>query len=137
MKEKLKDESGAVYPLVLYLIPAFLLMAGLIVDVGMGIYQHTKLTSAVDAAATGALDAYDRFEWEENGVIVIDQTDAFQLARGYLLTNLPEAQISFFQVDGTRVRIKARTEADVFFMAMFGKGSFTLEASARASLDDG
>lgn len=137
MKKMLKDEKGAVYPLALFLIPVFLLMAGLIVDVGMGIYQQTKLTSAVDAAAIGSLDAYDRFEWEENGVVVIDQSSAYSLANQYLTLNMPEASIQSFQVDGTQVTIKARAEAAVFFMSMFGREGYTLEASASSSLDDG
>jgi Flp pilus assembly protein TadG len=136
MLGKFKGEAGAVYPLALFLIPVFLLMAGLIVDTGMGIYQHTKLTSAVDAAAIGSLDAYDRDEWEENKNIVIDHADALRLATMYLTTNMPDATIESIQVDGDRVTVKARATAQVFFMSMFGKDDFTLEASARASLDN-
>ena len=136
MIKKLKDERGAIYPLALFLIPVFLLMAGLIIDVGMGVYQHTKLTSAVDAAAVGSLDAYDRSEWEENEDIVIDHGDALHLATMYLTKNMPEATIESIQVDGASVTVKAKATAEIFFMSMFGQEDFTLEASARASLDD-
>src|SRR5690625_3362577 len=80
MKMDFKDETGAVYPLALFLIPVLIVLAGLIIDIGMGVYQHTKLTSAVDAAAIATLDAYDREKWEEDEIIEIDPSQARGLA---------------------------------------------------------
>lgn len=136
MREQFSNERGAVYPLALFLIPVFLLMGGIIIDVGMGIYQHTKLTSAVDAAAVSSLDAYDRLIWEENEEIVIDHIDAMSLASMYLAKNMPNATLESITIDDTHISIQAKASAKVFFMSMFGKDDFTLRASARANLSD-
>lgn len=136
MKIDLNNERGAVYPLALFLIPVFLLMGGLIIDIGMGVYQHTKLTSAVDAAAIATLDAYDREAWEVSESIIIDEAEALGLARTFLIRNMSEATLQSVEVNGTRVVVKAKAISPVFFMSMFGKGDLNLKASARASLND-
>lgn len=130
------NETGAVYPLALFLIPVFLLLAGLIIDVGMGVYQHTKLSGAVDAAVVGSLDAYDREEWEENEEIIIDYGDALQLATMYLTTNMPDASLKSILVEDEKVYLEAEATAQLFFMKMFGKSDIDIRASARASLRD-
>src|SRR5690625_948657 len=136
MIKKLNNERGAVYPLALFLIPVLLVMAGLLIDGGMAVYQHTKLTSAVDAAALASLDGYDREEWEEEERIVIDPGDARQFAQLYLTTNMNDATIKSVLVDDTSVTVKAEATLILFFMPMFGQGDFTIEAMASASLDD-
>jgi len=45
---------------------------------------------------------------------------------------MQEARIESFQVDATRVIVKARIDKTVFFMSMFSQEGFTIEASARA-----
>ena len=136
MKMDFKDETGAVYPLALFLIPVLIVLAGLIIDIGMGVYQHTKLTSAVDAAAIATLDAYDREKWEEDEIIEIDPSRARGLAASYLSRNMPNATIKLIQVDDTEVTVEAEATAQLFIMPMFGRHDMTLEAMARASLDD-
>ena len=131
------NEKGAVYPIVLVLIPVLLMFSGLIIDVGMGVYQHTKLTGAVDAAAVGSLDAYDRNEWEENENIVIDYGDALQLATIYLTKNMPDATLKSIRVEEDKVYVEAKATAQLFFMNIFGKSDMDISASARASLQDG
>jgi len=129
-------EKGAVYPIVLMLIPVLLMFAGLMIDIGMGVYQHTKLTGAVDAAVIGSLDAYDRDEWEENENIVIDYGDALQLATQYLTKNMPDATLKTINVNEDKVYLEAEATAQLFFMKIFGKGDMKISASARASLRD-
>ena len=136
MIRELKNERGAVYPLALFLIPVLLVMAGLLIDGGMAVYQHTKLTSAVDAAALASLDGYDRDEWEEEERVVIDPNDARQFAQLYLSRNMNDATIKSLLVDNASVTVRAEATVVLFFMPMFGQGDFTIEAVARASLDD-
>lgn len=136
MMQRLNNEKGAVYPLAVFLIPVLLIMAGLLIDGGMAVYQHTKLTSAVDAAALASLDAYDRDVWEENQEVVINPNDARRFANMYLTTNMSDATLTSVQVDNTSVTVRAEATATLFFMSMFGQSDFTIEAMARASLDD-
>lgn len=130
------NEKGAVYPLAVFIIPVLLVMAGLLIDGGMAVYQHTRLTSAVDAAAIATLDAYDRGDWEDNEEIVIKLTDARRLANEYLRTNMDEATIKSVQVDEAEVTVEAEATVHLFFMPIFGQSDFTIEAMAGASLAD-
>lgn len=136
MKSAWGDERGAVYPLVVFLLPVILVMAGLLIDVGMGVYQHTKLMSATDSAAIAALDAYDEDKWEDDEEIELDTGKARRLAANYLDLNMDGATLDFVKVDDNQVEVKAEKNAELFVMSMFGKEDFDLDATAHASLDD-
>ena len=136
MTKFLKKEEGAVFPLAGALIMALIAMAGLLVDGGMAVYQYNKLTGAVDAAAIGTLDAYDRDVWEDDGEIEIDQSQAYSLANQYLTDNMEDASISHLEVEDESITVNAEATASLFFMTIFGQEEFTIEAMASTSLDD-
>jgi Flp pilus assembly protein TadG len=132
----MKNEKGMVVPLVAVLIPIFLGIAGLMVDVGFMASNYFRLANAVDAAAYASLDGYDREAWEEDGSIVIDPYEAQQLADRYLWENMNGASMTSFQVDDTSVTIEAQADSPVFFMQLFGFSDQQVSAMATADLSD-
>ncbi|WP_096439416.1 TadE/TadG family type IV pilus assembly protein [Alteribacter populi] len=130
------NEKGLVVPLVAVLIPVFLGVIGLMVDVGFMATNYFKLANAVDSAAYASLDGYDREAWEENEIIVIDGQGAKQLAERYLNENMAEAKLTSFEVDDTSVTIEAEATSPVFFMKLFGFTDRSITALAGADLTD-
>ncbi|EZH65394.1 hypothetical protein DH09_17350 [Bacillaceae bacterium JMAK1] len=138
MKRWLNDEEGGVYPLAAGIIIFVLAFGGLLIDGGMTIYHHTKLSSAVDAATVATLDAYDRELWEESGEISLNDNEVRAIATRYLTQNMEEASIRNLTIDASRNRVtlEASATAPLFFMAMFNQYETEVQASASASLDD-
>ncbi|TMW70673.1 pilus assembly protein TadG-related protein [Alteribacter natronophilus] len=132
----MKNEKGMVVPLVAVLLPVFLGVAGLMVDVGFMASNYFRLANAVDAAAYASLDGYDREVWEADGSIVIDPHEAQQLADRYLRENMNGASMTSFHVDDTSVTIEAQADSPIFFMQLFGFSDQQVSAMAAADLSD-
>ena len=142
MKKILSEEKGFVVPFMALLIPIFIAMLGLMVDVGVTASNYFRLANAVDSAAYAALDGYSREAWEEEDQIDIDYHDARTLANRYLHANFTKASLKNFQLisGGRGVRVEAEVTSPIFFMRMFGVGDRTLTSFAEAELrepDDG
>lgn len=134
----MKEERGFVVPLVAVLIPLFLAMIGLMVDVGIASSNYFKLANAVDAAAFAALDSYDEELWEEEQVIYLDYDIAKSKAQHYLHENLATSTLKEFHIisGGRGVRVVAEVISPIFFMKMFGMSDRTISSTAEAELKD-
>lgn len=136
MKKLLSEERGFVIPFTALLIPAFIGMLGLMVDVGVMSSNYFKLANAVDAASYAALDGYRRDVWEEEGQIEIDYFSGRELAIRYLQENYAGASLTNFQIisGGRGVRVEAEVTSPIFFMRMFGVTDRSLTSLAEAEL---
>ncbi len=136
--QRLKEEEGFVVPFVALLIPVFIALLGLMVDVGVASSNYFKLANAVDAAAFAALDSYDEEAWQDDDRIEIDYQTARALADRYLHENLENATLVDFQVisAGRGVRVEAKVISPVFFMKMFGIGDREMSSFAEAELKE-
>lgn len=136
MKDQLQNERGFVVPFVAILIPIFLAIMGLMVDVGVASSHYFRLANAVDAAAYAALAAYEEEAWEENDEIIIDYDEARAVATTYLQANLSHATLKEFHITsgGRGVRVEAEVHSPVFFMKMFGFQDRVIGSFAEAEL---
>ncbi|NEU30498.1 hypothetical protein GN156_06835 [bacterium LRH843] len=134
----LSEEKGFVLPFTALLIPIFIAMLGLMVDVGVASSNYFRLAHAVDSAAYAALDGYDRLVWEEDDRIEIDYHDAKAKATYYLHANLADATLTNFKIisGGRGVRVEAKVNSPVFFMKMFGFSDRTITSFAEAQLSE-
>ncbi|ARK31991.1 TadE/TadG family type IV pilus assembly protein [Halalkalibacter krulwichiae] len=134
MKMLFGNEKGMILPLTALLIPVYIGLMGLLVDIGFMGANYFKLANGVDSAVYAALDGYDRDTWQNEGVIVIDSYKAQQLANQYLHANVTGATVTRFEISNSSVIMEARMTSPVFFMRFFGISDRTITASAEASL---
>ncbi|MFC0561245.1 Tad domain-containing protein [Halalkalibacter alkalisediminis] len=133
-KQKVREENGSVFIFTLFLIPVIIALGGLLIDVGMIAVDKTRLAGAVDSASWAALDSYDRELWEEEGIPVLIESEAFFLAQTYLHANMPQATLTKFVVNGNRVEVEGASVTKLFFMKMFGFHEVTVYASSKTKI---
>lgn len=94
------------------LLPTFLLVFALAVDLGTAEMQQLRLRSALDIAAVDAATAVDTRHYSESGRLRLDPVQAPAVARRYLYANLLGLARSVGGTDGA-ARIAATAQIQV------------------------
>lgn len=131
-----RDQRGVSVVFVMVAMPVVIAMAGLVIDGGILMMTKLQLDNAVDAASLAATQGYDQEIWENEGQVVILQSDAEILARQYLTANMPRSTLRSVEVNPNspnHVKVTAEAKAPVFFMQMFGINTRTIVSSTESS----
>ncbi|QGY38841.1 hypothetical protein GM415_01365 [Pseudodesulfovibrio cashew] len=116
--------------IVALLLPVLLGVAGLAIDMGNMYVTHTRLQTAVDAAAlAGSL----QLPYDPN----LDKGLVSQAVTDMLAVNMPEAEVETV-TPGTEVRsvvVKGKAEVKLVLMKILGIGNQWVEASAAAGFN--
>lgn len=120
-----KKEEGIALVLVALAFPVFLVLLGLVVDVGYLYYQRVRLINTVDAAALAGVQELPYSSYE-----------AHQVAREYTLMNHPLVRNLSTQVDDTasQIEVTVQLAAPVFFLRILGIEEVTLSARSKAQV---
>ncbi len=132
LRQLFLSQKGAAVILIAVLLPVIIGFAGIGVDTGMLYLAHSRLQTAVDAAAmAGSLQLPYDLEVEEGGRVD-------QAVREYLDVNYPEAKLVSI-TPGTEERsvvIKGKVSYIPFFMGFLGAGESLLTAEASAGYNN-
>ncbi len=123
------DDRGASLALMAIALVAFVAMASLVIDVGVGRLTQRSLIPATDAGALAGAQAIVADPGDEAG--------ACSMAEAYVLDNEPAATMTHCEIDtfgtGGRITVVASTEVDTAFAAAVGEGDFPVGSMSTAT----
>lgn len=134
----LRDQRGVTVTFVALLMPVIIAFLGLVIDGGTLFLSRQRLDAAVDAASLAAAKkGYDQEIWDNEGRVVLVQSNCETAAREYFLKNYPDADITAFNVTidsvtQNKVSVFASINAPVFFMRLFGINSSPISSKTES-----
>ncbi len=137
----LADQRGQYALLMIFAIALFLLIIGLIVDMGLFLREFRRAQNAFDAAAQAAAQTADPLTLQQTGQVVLS-ADAASVAQTYANLNIYSGDKAWSTARVTSVQVTPANAVVVkgtagmrtpFFLSMFGFGRLTVHVTGAAN----
>ena len=129
-------ESGQAALAFVALVPALMLLVGLIADTGHFLLVRRRAQVAVDSAAVAAATAVDEARFKATNVVALEPELAQAAATRYANTNYHGFPIAC-AVNGTQVDCVGSAAVPTYFLRLVGVSSVRVSAHASAELKYG
>jgi hypothetical protein len=144
----LKDQSGQTLPIVAFALIGLLAMGGLVVDTSRLYYCHTELQASADAAALAGADFLPNTtatsEATTYSAVAGNLNAQSSLPGVTMVTGYPkllcveslvlEGMTCLAPTNDNAIQVRQQVTVPTYFMSIFGHSSFTLTATASASM---
>lgn len=128
--ERLKNESGQVFPLVVVMSLGLLAMAGLVIDGGLVFAARRDLQATADAAArAGAAVIDERVFRRSGGEQALLDTDGAQEAAGRRLTGVDVVEL---RATPEAVFVRVARSQPLLLLGVIGLGPVQVQAQSTA-----
>jgi Flp pilus assembly protein TadG len=124
-----RDERGFSSPFIVALVPAFVVIAGLVFDGGNALAAKRRANDEAQAAARAGAEAMSEAQLHA-GVFELDAPAAVAAAQGYLARTGHTGQV---QVNGNDVVVTVHISQPTELLTFIGVGSFELDGTASAT----
>ena len=131
-----RRESGQAALAFVALVPALMLLVGLVADTGHFLLVRRRAQVAVDSAAVAAAMAVDEARFKTTNVVALEPELAQRAANFFASTNYPGFPMAC-AVNGTRVDCVGSANVPTYFLRLVGVASVRVSAHASAELKYG
>ncbi len=130
------SESGQAALAFVTLVPALMLLVGLVADTGHFLLVRRRAQVAVDSAAVAAATALDEARFKNTNTVALEPELAQAEATRYATTNYPGFPIAC-AVNGARVDCVGSADVPTYFLRLVGVSRVRVSAHASAELKYG
>ncbi|HUD17814.1 MAG TPA: pilus assembly protein TadG-related protein [Acidimicrobiales bacterium] len=124
------DERGQVTAFIVVLVGALMLVAGLVIDGGLGLAAEVRATDEAQSAARAGAQAIDLAAYRQSGSVTLDPTAATQAADNYLATTGDSGQVV---VAGDVITVTVQVVQPTQILGIVGLHTLTVSGTARAT----
>ncbi len=129
-------EIGQAAPACVAILPALMLLVGVVADTGRFLVVRRRAQVAVDSAALAAATALDENKFWNSNEVGLETGLAQAAASQYARTNYPGLSVAC-AVNGTRVDCSGSANVPTFFMRLVGITSVRVSAHAASEFKYG
>lgn len=130
-----RDQRGSATVFLLGFAAVLMVGAGIVIDGGLALNQHSQLTDDAEQAARVGANAIDVAALRDRGVLVVDPGQATALATDFLASR-GYTNISV-TVEGNQVATSADTTVDTAILGLIGISTFNVHGDAVAEPETG
>ncbi len=118
------------------IVPALMLLVGLVADTGHFLVVQRRAQVAVDSAALAAATALNESKFTNSNDVALDVVAAQDAASHYAHTNFPSLAVAC-AVNGTQVTCTGNARVPTYFMRLVGLTSVQVSAHAASEFKYG
>jgi Flp pilus assembly protein TadG len=130
-----RDERGSATVFVLGFATVLMVGAGLVIDGGLALNQHSQLIDDAEQAARAGAQAIDEPTLRNSGVLLIDKGTATTIASDFLASR-GYTNISV-TINGNQVTTSADTTVNTAILGLIGISTFSVHGEATAVPETG
>lgn len=128
-----RGEEGQVTPFVVVMVLALLMVAGLVLDGGLGLAAKVRAIDEAQEAARAGAQQLDLTTYRNSGQVVLVPDQAVAAARAYLAgTGNPDAAAAVVTVTGDRVAVTVTRTQPTQLLGLLGLGSLQVTGHGQA-----
>jgi hypothetical protein len=124
------DERGQVTAFIVFMVGALMLVAGLVIDGGLGLAGEVRATDEAQSAARAGAQAIDLAAYRQSGSVTLDPTAASQAAESYLAATGDSGQVA---VAGDVITVTVRVVQPTQILGIVGLHTLTVSGTASAT----
>ena len=133
LKGLANQEDGYVIFLVVLLLPIFISMMGLVLDLGWKTHNEMRLDTATQSIGSTLMRAVDREASLAAKKIILQDQKVRDEAEQMLRINFPDAVITEIEIDEeSKVRITTKATVETVFMRVIGIEELEITAKTKA-----
>jgi hypothetical protein len=124
------DERGQVTAFIVVMVGALMLVAGLVIDGGLGLAAEVRATDEAQSAARAGAQAIDLAAYRQSGSVTLDPTAASQAAESYLAATGDSGHVA---VAGDVITVTVRVVQPTQILGIVGLHTLTVSGTASAT----